>query len=115
MDAWTIFGLFKLFLDVVEGGPAAAVRGVLMMGVPGSEILDVGEVFGLFDLDGNYQGSVTLSDAQYVPFNNIRLLNRDALDRAMARLDFPKLAQLEFARMNRRSVKRPQFPHLDEE
>ena len=44
MDAWTIFGMVKLFLDVIEGGPGAAVKGVLMSGVPYSGVLDVGEV-----------------------------------------------------------------------
>ena len=106
MDAWTVFGAVKLFLEIIEGGPGAAVKGILMSGIPYSEVLDVGEVvFGLFDLGGNYNGAIVMTDEQYIPLSNIKLLDKDQLSTALAQRDFPALARKKFATMNMR-----QFP-----
>lgn len=106
MDAWTVFGMVKLFLEVVEGGPSAAVKGILMSGIPYSEILDAGEVvFGLFDLGGSYSGTVVMREDQYVSPSSIKLLNKEQLTTALAQRDFPALARKQFATMKDR-----QFP-----
>jgi hypothetical protein len=121
MDAWTAFGLLRLFLDIIDEGPSAIVKGILMAGLPSpyGEMLDVGEVvFGLFDLNGNYQGAVTLREDQKVPFSRVRLLNREELDTALAKYDFPKLARRQFAELDqrrptslqRRDFKKRSFP-----
>jgi hypothetical protein len=108
MDAWTIFGMVKLFLDIVEGGPSAAVKGILMSGVPYGHLLDVGElVFGLFGLNGGYRGTVVLRQDQYVPLNSIKLLNKDRLTTALAQRNFPELAERQFATMRKREF--PKF------
>jgi hypothetical protein len=108
MDAWTAFGAFKLFLDILEGGPRAAIKGILMSGVPYNEILDVGEVvFGLFGLDGIYQGTVVLREEQYVPLSSIELLRKEKLTRALATQSFPELAQRKFA-----TIRQREFPEL---
>ncbi len=108
MDAWTIFGAVKLFLDVIEGGPSAAIKGILMSGVPYSEILDVGEVvFGLFGLDGSYQGTVVLREDQRVPLSSIKLLGQESLTTALAKYNFPELAQRRFATIRKRDF--PKF------
>ena len=123
MDAWTAFGLVKLFLEILGEGPQAIVKGILMLGVPSpfSEALDIGEVlFGLFNLEGNYQGTVVLNRDQKVPFSKVELLNREHLDRALADIDFQKIARREFAKMeklefspmDKPDFKKRQFPKL---
>jgi len=108
MDAWTIFGAVKLFLDIIDGGPKAAVKGVLMSGVPGHEILDAGEVaYGLFNLNGDYQGNTIVRKDQYVSLSSVKLLERDRLTVSLSELNFPKLAQLQFIKMRER-----EFPKL---
>lgn len=113
MDAWTTFGLVKLFLEVIDEGPKAIVKGILMSGIPSpySEIIDAGEVvFGLFSLGGSYQGTKTLRKDQYISLSNIQLLNKDKLDMALARYDFPKLAQRQLATMKKREFQKRSFP-----
>ena len=108
MDAWTIFSGLKLFLEIIEGGPSAAIKGILMSGIPYSEVLDVGEVvFGLFGLDGSFQGSVVLDEDQYIPSSRLELLGKDKLTQALAHRDFPELASRTFAQMRKR-----EFPKL---
>ncbi len=108
MDAWTAFGAFKLFLDILEGGPRAAIKGILMSGVPYNEILDVGEVvFGLFGLDGSYKGAVVLREEQYVPLSSVELLGKERLTRALVKQSFPELAQRKFA-----TIRQREFPEL---
>jgi hypothetical protein len=102
MDAWTAFGMFKLFLDIISGGPTTIVKGILMAGIPSpwGEMIDAGEViFALFNLNGTYQGTRVLREDQQVPFSQVQLLNRDELETALARYDFPELARREFARL----------------
>jgi hypothetical protein len=100
LDAWTSFGLLKLFLDVIDGGTFAAVKGVLMMGVPYSGVLDAGEViYGLFNLNGNYEGVVILRDDQYIPFQKLELLNQANLISDLKGMNFPEIAKLQFTRM----------------
>ena len=123
MDAWTAFGLFKLFLDVLGEGPQVIVMGILMLGVPSSnsEVLDTGEVlFCFLNLDGSYQGTMVLNSEQKVPFSKLELLNRERLDKALAEMDFPEIARREFAKMEKHEFpsvgkpdfKRRQFPKL---
>ena len=115
MSAWTVLGLLKLFLEIVDEGPKAIVKGILISSVPTpyGEIIDVGEIlFGLFGLDENYQGTVTLRGDQYVPLNRIQLLNKDRLDTALAQYDFPQLAQREFAVLEKRGFQKRSFPRF---
>jgi hypothetical protein len=108
MDAWTVFSGIKLLLDVIEGGPVAAIKGILMMGIPYSEVLDVGEVvFGLFGLDGSFQGSVVLNENQFISLSEINLLGKEQLVQALAQRNFPELAERTFAQMKKRSF--PKF------
>jgi hypothetical protein len=108
MDAWTVFGAIKLFLDIIDGGPSAIVKGVLMSGIPYSTAIDVGEVvFGLFDLNGNYSEEIVLQEDQYISLNSLTLLNKDDLETSLSELNFPTLAKLEFAKMESRKF--PEF------
>lgn len=113
MDAWTVFGAVKLFLDIVEGGPKAAIKGILMSGVPYSDVLDAGEVvFGLFGLDGSYSGTVVMKEEQRIPLSSVKLVERERLTTALAEHDFPALAQRKFSTMGRHEFRRREFPKL---
>lgn len=107
-----VFGALKLLLELIDEGPSALVKGVLfaMVPSPGSEILDIGEtVYKIFTLDGAPAGTIALSDEQRVQFAPVQLLNREQLEQAVARLDFPALAVKEFARMPGRSQEKPEM------
>jgi hypothetical protein len=111
MDAWTVFGAVKLFLDIIEGGPRAAIKGILMSGVPYSDLLDVGEVvFGLFGLDGRYRGTVVLREEQRVPLSTVELLGKERLTTALAQRDFPTLARRQFAAIEKQRFQKREFP-----
>ena len=76
LDAWTAFGLFKLFLDIIDDGPSAIVTGVITSIVPGGVIFDVGgAVCDIIDLGGNYCGTANIQNIPEVQLDNIKILN----------------------------------------
>jgi len=108
LDAWTIFGAIKLFLEIIEDGPSAIVKGVLVSGLPFGTALDVGEVlFGFFDLNGNFCGEKIMNESQYIPLASLTLLNKEDFELSFKEYDFPTIAKLEFAKMRKRSF--PEF------
>jgi hypothetical protein len=108
MDAFAIFSGIKLFLEIIQDGPSAIVKGVIMSIVPGNTIIDVAETFGLFDLNGNYCGEVVVDNLPEVQMANIRLLNKDDLLTSLREMNFPALAEFEFLKFKERN-----FPKFD--
>jgi hypothetical protein len=73
--------------------------------------------FALFGLDGRYKGVVTLDESQRVSMSSLTLVNRDEVARALAKYDFPKLMERQFAdrhfpEMKRRQFADRQFPEM---
>jgi len=108
MDAWTIFGAVKLLLDIINEGPKALVKGILIeAALPGpiGEMIEAGELlFFLFGLDGDYCGTVVLNQKQYVALTKVELLNRKQLVSSLAKHNFPELARLARSKMQERQV-----------
>lgn len=122
IDIWTIIAGVKLALDVSESKPEkrqeTAVKGVLMLGVPGSGIIAAGQLlYGLFGLDGRYKGEVIVKEDQYVPPESVNFAKgeMERLKAALNKYDFPRLAEREFARLEPRKfpkMESPEFPKM---
>lgn len=111
MDAWTAFGLFKLFIDIIDGGPSAAVKGILLSGLPHSGLISAGEsVYQIFGLDGSYKGEIDLNEINYVHFHSLNLINEKNLKKSVANLDFPEIQKRHFAKFKSPEIKKRNFP-----
>jgi hypothetical protein len=108
MDGFAIFSGIKLFLEIIQDGPSAIAKGIIMSVIPGNTIIDIAETFGLFDLNGNYCGEVNVEGLTEVSMSNIRLLNEAELMTSLKQIDFPALAQLDFRKFQERT-----FPSFD--
>jgi len=81
MEAIILLGAVKLVIDFFEDNWTGVATGILLAGVPGSELCTLGDsVYYLFDLNGNRIGTKNISNIKEVPYHRISLKNeKDAL------------------------------------
>ena len=97
-------GAIKLLIDILEGGPGAAVKGIVTSVIPGGNLLTVADsVDYLFDLSGRYSGIIDSSNYPTYSAYNFEFVNKTELEFALSKYDFPALANKKFTEMNQRN------------
>ncbi len=111
MNAIAILGAVKLFIDIIEGGPAAAIKGVITTVMPGSDFYTIGSSINyIFDLTGNYCGEIDINKFDKYNINELKIMNQEDFDIAFSSYDFPKLAERQFAEMKSINFIKREFP-----
>ncbi len=101
----------KLFIDVIEGGPRAIVRGVIESIIPGSEFITIASSIDyIFNLSGSYSGTINRDNYDEYPEGTLSFINLKELEFALDKYDFPELARKKFSKMNKPKFKNRDFP-----
>jgi hypothetical protein len=111
MGAIALLGAVKLFIDIMEGGTTAAVKGIITSVIPGSDIYTIASsVNYLFDLNGNYSGEIDIEKYETYTASKFNFSNQSDLNFALSNHDFPSLAKKRFEKLNNINFKNREFP-----
>ena len=78
MEAFTILSAVKILIDFFEDNYTGVATGILLTGIPGSELVTLGDsTHYLFDTRGNRQGTKDINGLKYIPINSFKLINEN--------------------------------------
>ena len=111
MNAIALLGGIKLFIDIIDGGPKAAVKGIVTSVIPGSDLITVANsVDYIFNLNGNYSSTIDLDKYPEYSASEFNFINQKELDFALDKYDFPTLAEKKFYELNKPNFRDRNFP-----
>ena len=90
MDAITFLVGLHVLIGMDRHGAVGAVKGILLAGVPGSELVDAAEsLWSLYSLDGSYQRTIDISRMPRIALADLQLKDIEQLHRSVESLQAP--------------------------